>query len=448
MLHCCADSISASNKFHLLSQTPTSLNSTEQKTVPWQLQIAVYGIGLFSTSMFYMSAVIIPLWVWLIDESEFLAGLVAGSRHFLPLLFSIHGGALMDRLGARRVMIFFAAIGIIVSLLFPVMPWIWAVLLLQMIAGLSDSMGWLGAQTLIGQHMRGSTVYTGRLSFTCRFGHLLAPPLIGWIWHNLGPNWAFIVLAIWGIGTLICGIMLPDAKHTSLAEPTRSGHQLKFTVKNILPRLSDYVDGFKLLAVSAIAFVVMGSMLNHVGASVQSSLYVRYLGEEGYTATEIGWLFSISSVAAAIGALTTSKMELYIKPYWLILGTVLTGVLAITLTPLFGIFILLLLASSARGFANGMSQPMIISTVLRAVSPDIRGTASGLRGTMNRISSICTPILMGTVAEFMGWEAGFYSITCLVIVLAGGLILYVKLSKELSESNKVSSMNSDDPQMG
>ena len=108
--------------------------------------------------MFYLASVVVPLWVATIESSPLLIGIVLGSRHFLPLFLSIHGGALMDRLGGRRVMIFFGIIGIITPLLFPAMPWIWAVLVLQMIAGLSDSMGWLGAQTLIGHHMRGSTV--------------------------------------------------------------------------------------------------------------------------------------------------------------------------------------------------------------------------------------------------------------------------------------------------
>ena len=53
-----------------------------------------------------------------------------------------------------------------------------------------------------------------------------------------------------------------------------------------------------------------------------------------------------------------------------ILGTVLSGVLAITLTPLFGFLAILMIASSVRGASNGMSQPLIMSSVLRAVSPD------------------------------------------------------------------------------
>ena len=34
--------------------------AANEERVPWRLQCAVYGIGLFSTSMFYMAAVVVP----------------------------------------------------------------------------------------------------------------------------------------------------------------------------------------------------------------------------------------------------------------------------------------------------------------------------------------------------------------------------------------------------
>ena len=407
--------------------------------MPWRLQIAVYGIGLFSTSMFYMASVVVPLWVASIESSPFLVGMVLGSRHLLPLFLSIHGGALMDRLGGRRVMIFFAIVGIGIPLLFPVMPWIWAVLILQMIAGLSDSMGWLGAQTLIGQHMRGSTVYTGRLSFTCRFGHLVAPPAIGWVWDTAGPVWAFAGLSAWGLGTLVCGLMLPPANQQGSNKDTSPTDTPQGNVgfRDLLPRLADYRDAFRLLTLPAIALVVMASMLSHVGSSVQSSFYVVYLGDKGFTGTQIGVLLSAASVAAAFGALAANWTAQRIKPYWMIMGTVLSGVLAIALTPLFGLLSLLMIAASIRGAANGMSQPMIISSVLRIAGPAMQGKAAGIRGTMNRVASIVAPMVMGALAEFIGIETSFFVVGAIVTVLMGALVVHVIRSPELTASNRI-----------
>ena len=400
---------------------------------------------MFSTSMFYMAAIVVGFWVASIETSALLIGIVLGSRHFLPLFLSIHGGALIDRLGGRRVMVFFAIVGVLTPLLFPVMPWIWAALVLQMIAGQVDAMGWLGAQVLIGKHMRGSTLYTGRLSYTCRFGHLFAPPAIGWVWDVGGANWAFFGLSVWGLGMLACALMLPRAEKEPppdsqpLLQPLADPQQIrpKIKIRDLLPRLSDYTASFSLLAVPAIALVVMASMLSHVGASVHSSFYVVYLREIGLTGAQIGGLLSASSFAAVFGALAANWASQHVKPYWLMMGAILTSVLAIAVTPWLGILSLLMVASAVRGASNGITQPMVISTVLRAVGTEMRGKAAGLRGTANRVASIVSPIVMGGVAEVAGIVNSFYIVGAIATVLMAALAVHVLRSPALSASNVV-----------
>jgi MFS family permease len=85
--------------------------------VSWRIQTAVYGIGTFSTSVFSIGSVITPLYAYTMNPSPLLFGLVFSAAHVLPLLFSIHGGALMDRLGARRVMLACSVIGALLPLL-------------------------------------------------------------------------------------------------------------------------------------------------------------------------------------------------------------------------------------------------------------------------------------------------------------------------------------------
>jgi len=415
----------------------TAASSTsETERVPWLLQGAVYGIGMFSTSMFLMSSVVVPLWVATLESSPLLVGMVLGARHFLPLLLSIHGGALMDRLGGRRVMMFFSLVGIAVPLLFPVLPWIWAVLVLQMIAGLADSMGWLGAQILIGQHMHGSPTYTSRLSFSVRFGHLTAPPAIGLVWDTLGSGWAFVGLSVWGLGVLLCAWRLPPGVRDENGEIAERPTE-RLRLRDVLPRPTDYVDAFRLLSVPAIALVVMASMLSHTGSSVQSSFYVVYLGGIGFSGTEIGLLLSSASIAAAAGALMAGWLARLIKPYWLIMGSILTSVLAVCVTPLLGLFVLLMAAAALRGGANGVSQPMVISTVLRTAGPATQGKAAGLRGTANRTASIVAPVFMGGLAEFVGIENSFYVVGAVVTGLMALLVLHVRRSPELTASNRI-----------
>ena len=91
------------------------------------------------------------------------------------------------------------------------MPYIWAAIFLQPLAGLATSMGWMGAQALIGQIMQGSPIHAGRLSLALRLGHLVGPPMIGFAW-DIGGAWvAFSVMSLWASFGFFSALALPDA---------------------------------------------------------------------------------------------------------------------------------------------------------------------------------------------------------------------------------------------
>ena len=117
------------------------MSETETDDVSWRIQGAVYGLGLFNTSIFQIGSVAMPLYAATMNPSPVMFGLVFSAAHLLPLFLSIHAGALMDRLGARRVMLVCTLVGAIVPLFYPAMPWIWALVLLQLFFGLAEVHG-------------------------------------------------------------------------------------------------------------------------------------------------------------------------------------------------------------------------------------------------------------------------------------------------------------------
>jgi MFS family permease len=289
--------------------------------IPVRTQLAIYGSGTFSNSMGNLAGVLVPLWVVTFGVSGLLVGLVFGARHILPLVLSIHGGALMDRLGTRRVMLVFAVINASVPLLFPLLPNVWMAIGLQAIAGLATSMGWIGAQTLIGQVMKGDTTHAGRLTLSLRFGHLVGPPLIGMAWDLAGPWGAFGVMSLWGWLGFFAALMLPKLDALD-GEP-----RPRVTVRDLLPRWSDYVAAFRMLAVSAILFVAMITMLRNAGNTIQHSFYVVYLNDViGLSGTAIGFLTSFAAVIGGAGALSVGALARRFTPHWLLLVTVIGAV--------------------------------------------------------------------------------------------------------------------------
>ncbi len=377
-------------------------------SVPVRVQAAVYATGLFSSTQTVLVAVVLPLWLLHLNASPVMIGFALGSFNLLPFLFSVHGGALMDRLGPRRVMIAFAVMGAATPLLFPVLPFIWAVFVLQMIGGLASTMGWVGAQTLIGQLMKGSPRHAGRFTAICVLGNMVGPPLAGAGWDLIGPWGAFGVLFAWTALQLLAVLALPPAAGDQVAEPHG-----RLKARDLKPEIRSYTAAFRLLALPMVAFVVMLSMVRITGYSIQGSFYVVYLNGHGITGTAIGLLMATGAVAAAAGALGAAPLARMMHSSWLLVTTALLSVLAMAVTPLLGLYVLFLAAQVARGASAGMSTPLIISQLSHAVGPD-QGKAVGLRTMMNRLTSTVTPMVMGALVAWVGLDGSFLVVGALI----------------------------------
>lgn len=388
--------------------------------IPWRVQGAVYASGTFNHSMGLMVTVVMPLWVLTLEPSPLIIGVVLGSRHFLPMLLSIHGGAMMDRLGTRRVMLGFALIGMLVPLLFPILPWIWAVMMLQMVAGLADTMGWAGAQTMIGQVMKSSPTHAGRLAFFLRIGHFSGPPLIGAAWDILGPWGAFGTLSLWGACGFVAAWFLPRPA----AGDAQAGRRV--SARDLVPRLSDYLDTFRLLAIPAVLFVIMVTTLRHSGTAMQNSFYVVYLEGIGISGTAIGLLFTAAAVVGAVGALSVGRLSRIIEPVWLLLFAVIATVIFMVITPLLGVYILLLAAMALRGGVLGISQPLMISILGRSLDASSQGKGVALRTTANRVMNTMVPPVAGTIVQLAGLENSFYIIGAVAVGLMALVAVYAR----------------------
>ena len=382
--------------------------SADRDRVPLRVECAVYGIGGFSTTMHFMAMTIVPLWVIQLDLSPFWLGLALGCRPVLPLFLSIHVGALLDRVGARRVMMFFALLGMAAPLLYPAMPWAWALVLAQLIWGLADTTSWIGAQALVGQLMGARTVYAGRLSFISRVANMAGPPIVGAAWDFLGPWGAFGLASVWGLGGVASVLLLPKMPPAALGDGSEDGPPPKTGLRALMPEVRDYTDAFRLLAVPTVAITLALGMMTHVGGNIQGTFYIVWLDHVGIPATLIGALISLACIAAGVGSLFATRLTRYIRPYWLLWSVVWVAIVLICITPLFGTFVVFAIVLAMRNFISGIHQPLVISLMLKTSGADAQGRAIGLRSTANRITAIGAPVLMGAVAELIGIEASFY----------------------------------------
>jgi MFS family permease len=386
---------------------------------------AIYATGLLGMGYTDLYIFLIPLYGLSLGMSAGEVGVLASARHLLALLLSIHIGVLMDRFGTRRVTLFFVWLSIALAPVFPLVPWFWPLLLLQIVHGGALSFGWSGSQTLIAQQAEGEAEYIGRFNFFARLGTTIAPIILGLIW-DLGGAWpAYLIGIAWGILLTFSLLRAPEAQ-LAPAE-SRSGDEIaapaRFRVRDTIPRLSDYIACFALIAIPAVAATMAIFLLRNATNSVQFSLYIVYLDGIGLTGTAIGVLFSAIEIAAGLGSLFAGRAMRLGDPRHTMLGGTVLSILLICVTPfLGGIFALLLAAQLARGWLQGMVQPMMFSVQAKAVGRYRQGAVVGLRQTMNRVSSLLIPPVMGVIADWWSITASFVvlgvflSLLCIPIV--------------------------------
>src|SRR3954462_3434811 len=83
---------------------------------------ATWSIAFFCDSYSELFTIVVPLWAIMLGFSPLEIGLLVGSPAMLSFFLAIHGGALTDRFGTRRVLVLLATISTLNPLLFPVLP--------------------------------------------------------------------------------------------------------------------------------------------------------------------------------------------------------------------------------------------------------------------------------------------------------------------------------------
>lgn len=404
--------------------TDTPPSSTE---IPASAIYATYGVGFAGNGVTMMLKVIIPLWALELHFSASQIGMAIGLSSLMPFLFSIHGGVLMDRLGTRRVTIAYALTAAVLCPLYPLFPFFAAVLVLQLFTGLGSSMVWVGAQSLVMRFTEGKTSLIARFSVAARLGTLLGPVAVGAIWDLAGPWGAFSFVGGAGLLVLVALFLVPETGETVQTGPLPvKTRPVKAPVRtrlwDLVPKWHDYAGAFSLIALPTVAFVVAMTALRNSSTGIQTSFYIVYLEQLGFAGTLIGVLIGVSEGAGIFGALTAGWWEKFFRPHWVLIGFVIVSVAFVSITPVLGgVFVLLILATFGRGFAQGLTQPVMFGVLGRAVDPGVQGASIGLRTTSNRLSAVTVPFVMGFVAEIAGIKNSFYVcggflIACCIVV--------------------------------
>jgi MFS family permease len=394
----------------------------------------IYVAGLFAMGHTEFYTFLIPLYGLSLGMKAGEIGMLVGARSVLAVFLSIHIGTLMDRFGTRRVTLFFVWTAMALAPVFPLIPWFWPLLVLQIVNGGALSFAWSGSQTLIAQLAEGEAEYIGRFSFFARIGSTVAPLLAGIAWDRGGPWPSYMLGFAWGVVLTIALLRAPEAE-IAPGSGAVAGRPARFRARDALPHLPDYVRCFALMAIPAVATTMAIIFLRTATNGVQSSLYVVYLNGMGLTGTSIGVLFAAIEITSGLGSLFAGRaMRLGDPQRTMLTGTVLS-VLLISVTPFIGaVFTLLLVAQALRGWLQGVVQPVMFSVQAKAVGRYRQGSVVGLRQTMNRLAAIVIPPAMGAIADQWGAGASFVILGAVLLMLSAPVALITRRAARVETS--------------
>ncbi len=396
----------------------------------WRLETPIYATAFFTGNVFPTMHVLMPLWALELTGSPIIIGIIISCRQILPVLLSIHGGVMLDKYGPRKVIIWMGLIGALCTGMFPVFPFIWAAMVLQIVTGFAETTNWIGVQSAVGTILKGAPVYAGRMTASARTGGFFGPVLAGLMWETYGPLGGFVFLSCW----LTCGVLaaafLPRRQQKDVFFREGSHENPVWTNNGLMIKISDYRDTLALLATSAIALVIMATFMRQTGSGVQSSFYGVWLRQElGLDGTTIGFLIGFGNLVSAASALTIGSLTRHFADHWLLLWMVGLAIVGVALTPMLEGLLLLSLAIGLRGVGQGLNLPLMISIASRAVAPNLQGRVAALRISFNRLGAALFPIGIGALAEFIGLEASFYVIGLFGVFLISCLAVWVARTK-------------------
>ena len=399
---------------------------------------AVYVFGIFSMALIDVFVFLIPVYAGItLGMSDTEIGTLVGARSFFSLFLSIHSGVLMDRFGVRRVTLIFTGIVILCAPLFPLMTSFQGLLFLQMISGFAISIGWSGAQTLIARVAEGDAEYIGRFSSFARIGTTIAPVVAGFLF-DLGGAWlAYGFGTIWAIFAFGALWLAPEpdiaTAHRADANKVQPEKE-RFRIADALPRLTDYTASFAMFAIPAIGFTAVAMLVRNSSYGIQTSVYVTYVQEIGFSATMIGLLFAAIELAAGVGSWFSGRIMRRFEACRVLVLTTVVTICLVCATPLlagitpayWGIFAILVIAQVARGATQGISQPILFAVQAKSVGRHQQGAVVGLRQTMNRLGGITIPPLIGFLSDTYGRAQSFYVMGALLLLVCLGLALYAR----------------------
>lgn len=336
-----------------------------------------------------------------------IIGILTSSFAFLPLIFSIHAGKIIDKFGDRMPVVFgFTAsiAGMIVPAIFTT---IWALFASQLLLGLANICIPIALQNLLGHQStaRNRDYFFSMFSLCVALGAVIGPLVGGYLSEHISFQMVYIFCIVIGVISIVFSFRIPRAGEKVDRPPTK------------------LVDSFKLFENPLVRKALFSSAL----VLYSKDIFIAYfplLGKQMHLSTSaIGWIIALQGLATMFVRFILPKLlETYKRDTVLFMSILVAGI-AFLLLPFSHSVYLVAIFAIVMGLGLGCGQPISMTTTYNASPPNRTGEVLGLRIATNRFSQLIAPTFFGMIGGSIGMMGIFLFSG---VFLVGGSLFFRK----------------------
>ena len=357
-----------------------------------------YGLG--------MTWLVVPLYAHAQGLTGAQLGILFSAPATVQLAVNLLGGALVDRVGGRRIMLASAALLASGAAAMPFAQCFAPLFGAQLLLVVGRATFWPANWSIAAELPGARGVQAGRLNAVTSFGQILGNGACGFILAWAGYGATFGVLCAFGIAALLFALGAPRSSPRAATEGGLFGNYRRLVRQPIM------------------AYTVLCAYLSALPFSLAMSFYPLLLQQFGFGEESSGVLLALRAVGGiGTGLLVARFVHTGAASLWPVLSGAFVSI-AVGLQPLVshwagvGAFML------ALGVGAGVMTVYFQVTIAELVPAPMRGSAMALGGLGWAVSHFSTPLIMGFLADRYGLASGFYALGALslaVLAFVAGL---------------------------
>lgn len=342
-------------------------------------------------------------------------GVLMAMHAFIPVLFAMPAGQMIDRIGPRKAVLYGSMImvlsggcylwGGLSSALIPM-------LIGQLSNGLGSLLGWGAIQASVAQTAKAGPDAKRSHALLSNFAFVnslaqFGGPILGGVVADWGDyTLVFILFTVLAGCCVLSSFLMPTLDRKGAGAIADVSFSLR----------KSYGSGMELVKQNrSFSMALLFNGVLFILVDLKGTFFPIYLANLAYTNTEIGTMLSIGGIASMVIRPFVGTLMNQLGHRWIMLGSLWLGCGCLFTLVFEPGYIVIVTVVFLWGLCAGVNQPVALIMVAQTVSSERQGMGMSLRTMANRIVQVVNPVAIGGLSAAIGLTFSFGLIALLLL---------------------------------